>query len=227
MSSYVNLLSENEIQYHSAAADSKTFKYGMYGAAALLAIVGAGLFLSYKSATNKATKLRERWAYNEPIYEKSIANKAELKEAQGMLAEIRGWPIARIEPSKLLTGIQDHVPPEMQVTRLTLVGSIAGIENSGRRERSGKIIAVKEPERHFNLRIEGLVAGELSENTILNFVKLLQTEDVFAEYFQNVEFKEALPAVIQHFETNEEQNALRFSIECQFKPRKILWTGKA
>lgn len=227
MSSYVNLLSEDEIHYHSAATDNKKVKYGMYGVGTLILLICAISYLSYQSSTGKAAKLRKRWAAVEPIYEAAIKNKAELKSGEAMVAEIKGWPQARLLAADLLTNLQDAIPAEMQVTRLTLKGTILGVESAGRREFGSPRKKVSEPQRLYSLRIEGNVVDEFGEKIILNFVRTLQEDPNFLEYFESVDFKEALPTVIPHYETGKDRDAQRFSIECQFKPRKVKWTGKA
>ena len=75
MSSYVNLLNENEIHYHSAARDSNLIRYLVIGGVAAAILLGLTTVIRYNSAKSRASDLAARWKTLEVEFESTLAKK--------------------------------------------------------------------------------------------------------------------------------------------------------
>ncbi|MFT5123434.1 MAG: hypothetical protein ACI97B_002067 [Verrucomicrobiales bacterium] len=224
MSSYVNLLSENEIHYHSAARDSNLVRYLVIGGIGAAILLGLVTIIRYNSLKKEATSLATRWKTLEGEFESTLAKKKAMNNRETMLNELKGWPGSRVDMAELMEALRDRIPEKIQITRMTILGYIAGVEDAGR-SRSAGGRGVTEPERIYSLRIEGTVVDEFGEQIVLDFNTLLENDPDLKKYFSKVVFGGIKQTYAKDHATGAQTNAGNFSIDIQFNPRKVKWTG--
>lgn len=138
----------------------------------------------------------------EPLFHSVSALRQELTELQDLTNAVATWARTRPDWPGLLSEIQSVVPPNIQLTRLTLNENIAMIDNG--------------PARVVALYLNGKAAGEHAEIAVQQFEKNLKEKPVLKEVVEKAEVKQ-FDAV-----KNEDQKNLRiFDLECRFKPLKL------
>lgn len=112
-----------------------------------------------------------------------------------------------------LTGLAQMVPENIQFTRLTIESTIekprispapaaAKQKDKGKDKdkEKDKVAEVKAPPtppstRRYTIRIDGLASGELSDQTVVDFVKTLRESPTFSDWVESVQLQGLQKAV--------------------------------
>lgn len=227
MSSYVNLLAENEIHYHSAARDSNLIRYLVIGGVAAAILLGLTTVIRYNGAKNEASDLAASWKTLEGEYASTLANNKLLKTREDTLNELKGWPAARVDMAEVMELLRDKIPERIQLTRLVILSHIEGIDAASRSNRNAPTRKITHPERIYSLRIEGTVVDEEGEQIVLDrLVPSLEDDPELKNYFSRVVYNGFTPTTARDHATGEQASAGKFKIQIDFIPREVQWTGK-
>ncbi|MFP6906360.1 MAG: hypothetical protein VCG02_14160 [Verrucomicrobiota bacterium] len=227
MSSYVNLLNENEIHYHSAARDSNLIRYLVIGGVAAAILLGLTTVIRYNGAKNKASSLAARWKTLEGEFESTLAKKKLLTTRSDTLNELKGWPVARVDMAEVMELLRDKIPERIQLTKLSILSHIEGIDAASRSNRNAPARKITHPERIYILRIEGTVVDEEGEQIVLDrLVPSLEDDPELKNYFSKVVYNGFTPTTATDHATGKPASAGKFKIQIDFIPREVQWTGK-
>jgi hypothetical protein len=227
MSSYVNLLNENEIHYHSAARDSNLIRYLVIGGVAAAILLGLTTVIRYNSAKSRASDLAARWKTLEGEFESTLAKKKLLKTRSDTLNELKGWPAARVDMAEVMELLRDKIPERIQLTKLGIQSHIEGIDTASRSNRNAPARKITHPERIYDIRIEGTVVDEEGEQIVLDrLVPSLEDDPELKNYFSKVVYNGFTPTTAKDHATGEQASAGKFKIQIDFIPREVQWTGK-
>ena len=216
MSVRVNLLRPEEIRQQTGVGrESMLRAVGI--AASSLAVAGLvwGVF-QYRSVRSGHALAKERWASLETRYEQvkkvHAANASNLK----YLDELGGWTASRIDWSEPLRQLQEFVPDNIQLTRLTVQGEILISEEDPKTKESPGT-----PARRYSVRMEGRALGSLSDQDVIRFVDELRGASTFQDWLASVKLQSLERTRARGIVDEEAEEERKFRVDAASMERMI------
>ncbi len=216
MSVRVNLLRPEEIRQQTGVGrESMLRAVGI--AASSLAVAGLvwGVF-QYRSVRSGHALAKERWASLETRYEQvkkvHAANASNLK----YLDELGGWTASRIDWSEPLRQLQEFVPDNIQLTRLTVQGEILISEEDPKTKESPGT-----PARRYSVRMEGRALGALSDQDVIRFVDELRGASTFQDWLDSVKLQSLERTRTRGIVDEEAEEERKFRVDAASMERMI------
>jgi hypothetical protein len=151
--------------------------------ALVLIVVGRGYFATHRSVA----EARVAWEKISPHYKDALARQKDLNALQGLDRWLTNWHSARLNTSGLLYDLQDLVPTNIQLTRLTLVSDFdtrAESATARAAKTNAPIVRVRS-----SLTMEGKASGERAEESANGFVADLEKQPRFGPLLDSVKLQ--------------------------------------
>lgn len=169
----VNLLKKNEQRYQGAVSRRFVLVCVVVVPILFITTLSGIKLIQYTSVQSSLKSNRELWASLEPRLKSYMAERKSLSENQRAMELIEGWKDTQLPLSNLLSEIQDSVPANVQLTRVSI------------RNESGKSVYDKPTDfsKEYSLAIQGVAQGERAEEVVIALLKdLLKTEHMGATF---------------------------------------------
>ncbi len=215
MSIRVNLLNADEFRAPATVASSISPRtIGIVGAAVAVVLLAIGL-VNYRSVTHGLVQAEERWAILEPTYE-SVQKIQMDKNANDTIAgELAGWNDSAVKWHVPIAELATLVPPDIQLTRLTVKGDVGQVQSTGPKVEGAK---PQPAYRTFTIRIDGVADGEFSDQTVIEFVKAIQKAPGYQDWIESVK----LQGLQRSTSKNGGENERVFRVDLESKVREML-----
>lgn len=197
MSVRVNLMVPEEFRASSAITTSVSPRVlAITGGAVVATLLALGT-VHFRMVGNGLKLAQARYATVEPRYKEAMRIQADRNHNHDIMKEMDGWAASGVawrEPLRILGGL---VPDSVQFTRLTLDSSIEKPRPS-RPTDAEKQPPPPPPVRRYTIRIDGAASGELSDQTVVDFVKTLRESPAFLDWIESVQLQGLQRAVAQN-----------------------------
>lgn len=211
MSVRVNLMVAEE--FRTASAMSASFSprvLAITGGAIAVTLLALGT-VHYRSIRNGYEQAKARHAIVEPRFQEATRLQASRDHNRQIHSELDRWSTSGVHWADPLEALAGLVPANMQFTRLTIESTIekprilpapAPTKEEGKEKGKGKdkgkaqaeVQEAKAPPpppsmRRYTIRIDGSASGELSDQTVVDFVKTLRESAAFADWIESVQLQ--------------------------------------
>jgi hypothetical protein len=210
----VNLLRPDEMRYQGPVSREFIRQAAVGGVCALLLLMVVLSVFRHRSIRHNLVLLQESWSEMSPRYEQVRSMQAALGSLQQVEAELQAWNASRIEWGTLLTDLQQIVPAEIQLTRLSVRGETGLLETPA---STGSPKAGAPPPllaRRFNFRIDGRAPGAMAEEVVVRFARTMRDTPAFKEVLDTVRLQG-----LQRAAGSREEPDRLFGIEGTSRPR--------
>ena len=180
----VNLLRPEEIRQQASLSRESVIRVcTMIGSAIVIAsLLMAGFeFFRLRHGLSSA---RETWSTLGGDYERIKGMHDQHLSNQNYVLELEGWTKSRVEWVSPLTALQDLVPANIQLTRVSVQGEIQVSEAEPPTDE-----APGTPARTFRVRVEGKAQGSLSDQDVIRFVDRLRVDDAYASWLDSIKLQ--------------------------------------
>ena len=136
----------------------------------------------------------------------------------GFPASVRNWSLARsrIAWTDSLFSLQQLVPPNIQLTRLNMVGdTVISAKEPGDKDTPGT------PARRFSLQLQGKTVGDLSDQDVIRFVDSIRMDARMNDWLESVKLQEVHAQRHDGRDQREGQAELTFRIDAASGERLI------
>ena len=172
MSVRVNLLRPEEIRCQVVGAKKTFLAVAGIVAGALLVVGLAWSIVNVNNVLHGRAKVKQQRALLQGTYEEAKLVKQQHLKNQHYLNELKGWNNSRIEWSGAMDDIQELIPANIQINRLSVVGDIRISEAEPATDEEQGTLA-----RQFHIRLEGTAEGAFSDKDVIVFVDKLRVAD--------------------------------------------------
>lgn len=184
MSIRVNLLRPEEIR-NQGSLERGSLVRGLVllgSSAAVIFAVWAGF--QYHQVIGGHARVKARWAAVKPEFERvKVVRDAHLGN-QAYLQELNSWTAARIRWTESLDELQALVPPNIQLTRMVILGETKESEAEPKtKDKPGT------PARRYQWRLEGQAEGDMSDQDVIRFVDALRSGRSHQEWLASVKLQ--------------------------------------
>lgn len=181
----VDLLKPSEFRRQGAVSGAFIVRVSIASILAFGGLFALLAFVRFRIARQDLLACREIWKMREPLYNQIMDMKQDLATEKKIQQELVGWEDVRIDWEPALLGLQGIVPSTMQLRRLNVRG-----EQNFRREKvpdgEGE---VEVPVRRFFLVVEGKATGDKAEDLVVQFVRAMGKEPVFAPILESIKLQ--------------------------------------
>lgn len=186
MSVRVNLLRPEEIRQQTSVSRESLMRVGVVSATSI-AVAGLvwGVF-QYRSVRHGHAEAKERWAAIESTYEQVKTIHSAHMTNQKYLDELQGWSTSRLSWTDPLTQLQEFVPGNIQLTRLTVQGEIRLQQSATKKKKKDE---PGMPVRCYSVRLEGRAIGDMSDQDVIHFVDELRGASMFRDWLASVKLQ--------------------------------------
>lgn len=202
MNLHLNLLADSEIR--SGSNISRKFIIGLIASAVPLVLLSIILFLVFaqRQAHQDLAAVQDEQRQLDPVYKTVLELKGQLAKSELMAEEIDGWRSSRINWYSVLTELQKLIPPNAQLTHLTI--------NERIESEDGR------PARKLLLIMKGKVAGRSAREDIQALDRRMKENKTFSALMSDVDVR-----LLGGSENAKEPDVCMFDATCVFKSRKI------
>ncbi len=205
MSTRINLLKDSEYRRQGAVSGAFILR------TTILSVVSFGLLFGLLSGTRfrvaqqDLLASQEIWALRAPMYDQIMAMKQDLAMEKKLRQELKGWQTGRILWTQPLEELRKVVPPTMQLRRLDIRGDLEvqqSVVNVETEAGAGAAPAQTEqiqgkPMRKYSINLDGKASGQMAETVVVQFVRMLPQDPVFAPIFKSVKLQSLQREMIQ------------------------------
>ena len=170
MSIRVNLIREGEVRQPGMMNPKVIMRISLFGGGGILALIIVFVLFHVQGVKRALSHSRGRLRKIDPVYQDVRALQDDLRFNRALYAELQGWHNGRYEWHTQLKDIQDVVPPDIQLTRLTVKGGLRMIQPPAWDKKSKPT-----PARRFKMRLDGRAAGENGNEVVVRFVRTLRS----------------------------------------------------
>ena len=172
----VNLLRKNELRYQGAVS-RRFIMVSMVVAPILLIAVLSGIkMLQYSGVQADLKASREIWKELEPRLSLYMEERRGLATNQQVIDFFDGWKQSKASFVQLLDGVQDTMPANIQLVRLSVRTPL----------KTDSYATPKELELDYNLTIEGLSEGGSAETAVIQLRKDLEESPRMSQAFDAI-----------------------------------------
>lgn len=194
----VNLIRKAERRYQGAVSRRFLLVSIVVFPILAIAILSGVKLIQYNTVRMDLKAKNDIWEDLEPRLKLFKQEAAGLKTNQQMLEMLARWETSKRSPVALLTDIQDRIPDNIQLTRLSFQrDSSVAVYRS--------IAALQQP---FSLVLQGFSHGEQAENAVFELQKDLLAADSIRKTFNSVKL-----ASMRKQMTKDGENIRTFSLE--------------
>lgn len=193
MSIRVNLIKPVEARRQSVVGIKFLMYLSASTAAAIVAIIGGLGFIRYETNKNDLAAAQNIWAIREPMYNKVLKMKEDLATEKKFQQELRGWQASRIEWKPLLIELRKICPPSVQLRRLGIKGDlfikqkpvVTPVDGEPGEAPAASVAASPGlAMRWYTITIDGKAAGDMAEDTVVQFVRTFGHDALFSPLFE-------------------------------------------
>jgi hypothetical protein len=194
----VDLLKKSEFRHQGGASSVLIVRSLTILGVAACVLFSAGTVLRFRAARRELISCRETWKQCEPVYNQLQAMKQDMATQRKLETELKGWEQSRVLWEGPLVELQEIVPPVMQLRRLAIEGRLETILLPAPPPPPGDELgesdqAAPEPPkqlaRRFHVFLDGKVVGEMAEDVVVQFVRVLSREKAFDGLLENVKLQ--------------------------------------
>ncbi len=172
----VNLLKKNEQRYQGTVSRGFMFVGIVVTPILFIAILSGVKLVQYGGVQLELKASREIWKNREPRMEFCLEQRRGLKTNQQAIKMIDGWKESKVSMDGLLSAIQTAIPENIQITRLSVRGSVA----------QEVYTTVEELDLNYRFALQGVSHGDQAEDAVIHLRReLLASQDV-ASVFDSV-----------------------------------------
>ncbi len=202
MNLHVNLLLDSERRSSSRVSGKFILKIAAAVAALVLSVFAAVALSGARSARQVRLFAEQEKKQLEPVFRAVSDLRQEMNDLQNITNAVAAWAASRPDWPGLLAGIRSAVPPNIQLSRLTMNENISMVDGV--------------PARVITLYFQGRAVGARSETDVQELEKILREKPPFSEVMELARVSQFDAA-----KADDRQNARVFDLECRFKPRKL------
>lgn len=184
MSVRVDLLKPAEHRYQGAVSRDFAVQVAAWGGGSLLILLVLIGFVNSRVIKHQLHSSRQMWDEMQPRYERVRLMQEQLTLNKRVKDELDAWHSARIQWSQHLVELQRFVPPEVQMTKLTVQGEIKLMDDPAAKDDKTDI-----PVRVFRVRVEGRTGGDLADEVVVSFVNHLRDDSSFKGVLDSVKLQ--------------------------------------
>ena len=191
MSVHVNLLKDDEIRYYSAVSRSFAIRTGSIGLALFLTLLSLLFILRVVSVKAGLKSCQADWEEVEPRYTRFKDLQANLRVNEGLMKELEEWNNMKVKWDEPLLRVQMLVPETIQVTTLDLRSTFsAKVDRTkiGEGDDATEIVKIT-PSRAYRMTLRGLAEGDLADETVVQFVRALRSDDQLNQLWEGVKLQ--------------------------------------
>ena len=172
----VNLLKKDEQRYQGAVSQRFILVSMVVIPVLFIAILSGVKLLQYGSVQSNLKSSREIWVSLEPRLERFKVQQRQLNDNRKILEIIQGWKDSQIPMDGLLLNIQQAIPGEIQLTRVSIRSEVkTSVYNN-----------VGELDLDYHLTVQGVSQGDRAEDEVIDLRKSLLKEEQIAATFTSL-----------------------------------------
>lgn len=172
----VNLLNKGERRYQGAVSQRFMLISIVVTPIMLIAALSGIKMLQYASVKSQLQSNREIWAALEPRQARYMEEQRGLNANRQALELVHGWQKSKCDMIVLLEEIQNDVPEEIQLTRLSIKSS----------DQKSVFASTADLALTFTLALQGLSQGDRAEDNVITLRKDLLEASAIASTFETV-----------------------------------------
>lgn len=188
MSVRVNLMLADEFRSSSAVTTSISPRVLAISGGAMIATLLALGMVHYRMVSNGLALATSRFATLEPRFNEATRLQLDRNHNRNLIDELDRWAASGVVWGAPLGELARLVPESLQFTRLAIDSSIEK-PRPVRRSGATKDAPTPPPLRRYTVRIDGAASGELSDQTVVDFVKTLRDSPTFAGWIESVQLQ--------------------------------------
>jgi len=202
----VDLILESEQRSGSIFSPKSLLRIVTAVVPAILVILVAFAVLSVMRLKGEESALQARWDIAEPKKQAALKLEQQLAANRRILEELKGWKNSHIDWHAQLVGLQEQIPPRVQLSALTINQSLDVIDD-------------KTPARMFAMEIEGRAIGLSAERDVQHLKERLSKTEPFAAAM--VENGVQVPVYGADPSATANRQDRVFKIRCVYMPREF------
>jgi hypothetical protein len=172
----VNLLNKSEQRYQGAVSRRFLLVSLVVTPIVVIAMLSGVKLIQYTTVQSDLKSSREIWAELEPRLALYLDEQRGLNTNRQVFELIDGWKAAKFSPTAVLEEIQQRMPENIQLVRL----SIKSKEQVAFAESSDDVVLT------FRLLLQGLSHGDYAEEVVIALNKDLQAAPVLSSTFESI-----------------------------------------
>ena len=161
----------------------------------VLAIVGGAIVATllalgtvhYRMVSNGLRLAQARFVTVEPRFNEATRIQLDRNHNHNLIDELDRWAASGVAWSVPLAELGRLVPESVQFTRMTIESAID--KPRPVRRRGQEDAPQPPPLRRYTVRIDGAASGELSDQTVVDFVKTLRESPAFVGWVESVQLQ--------------------------------------
>jgi hypothetical protein len=212
----VNLLRDHEARYQGPVSLRFALIAGGSTIGTILLILIMVAVHRHISTGHSLAFARSEWQRIEPQFKAVQKKQQQLRERQALRAELELWHSTRVDWHVALRQLQAIVPPTVQLTRMNLAGTwdfvVAPAPPDNPDKKSPPV-----PARRFAVNLSGSAAGEMADETVVQFTRVIRDTVGLRGIFDTVR----LQRMSREAGGDDQAGDRVFEIEITSPPRKL------
>ena len=172
----VNLLKKDEQRYQGAVSQRFILVSMVVIPILFIAVLSGVKLIQYGSVQSDLASNREIWKNLEPRLESFKVQQRQLNDNRKVLGIIQGWKDSQIPMDSLLLDIQQAVPEEIQITRVSIRSEV----------KSSVYHNEDELDLDYRLTVQGISQGDHAEDEVISLRKSLLKKKYISEAFESL-----------------------------------------
>lgn len=194
----VNLLKKEEQRYQGAVSQRFILVNLVVLPILVIAILSAVKLIQYSSLQSDLKYSREIWATLGSRLERYKEQQRQLNENKQVIDIFQGWQSSQTSMDELLLEIQQSVPLEIQLSRISI-----------RSEEANSVFYKDEDtDLNYHLTLQGVSQGDQAENQVINLRRDLLKKTSLSTIFKSVKLTS-----MRKSGGNDTDNLREFSLE--------------
>jgi hypothetical protein len=169
MSVRVNLIRDDELRQPGVMNPKVLMRISIFSVGGILALVIVFLLIHVGAVKRALSHARADFRKLDPIFQDVRAMQQDLEYDRTLREELDTWHTARFNWHEHLKSLPGVVPPTIQMTRLTVKGTVVVIQPPAWDKKSLPV-----PARKWTMRLDGKAAGERGNEVVVQFVRTLR-----------------------------------------------------
>lgn len=194
----VNLLKKEEQRYQGAVSQRFILINLVVLPVLIIAILSAVKLIQYSSLQSDLKYSREMWVTLEPRLERYKEQQRQLNENKQVISILQGWQSSQTSIEGFLLDIQQSVPEEIQLSRISIRSEMA----------NSVFHKVEDTDLNYHLTLQGVSQGDQAENQVINLRR-----DLLKKVNLSATFKSVKLTSMRKTGGNETDNLREFSLE--------------
>jgi hypothetical protein len=218
MSLRINLIKEDEVRHAGLLSEAFVFRVLAAVLVALVAIGAVLLMLHVRNIRRDLKSSRRLFNQKDVLYQDIRAMQMDITDNKRLLEELDGWHISRMDWDEALMNLAAVVPPSIQMSRMTVRGDI----QMPRAQRGQRLQKAPLPFREYKIILDGTSEGELADEVVVQFIRLLKESPGFKDLFESVNLQRIERMKASGRDTEEDDVDRRvFAIESMTRPLEM------